>query len=31
MKNDYILLELNQHNEIRADVNMTVKSLDITA
>lgn len=30
MKNKYILLELNQHNEIRADVNMTIKSLDIT-
>ena len=31
MKNEYILLELNQHNEIRADVNMTIKGLDITA
>ena len=31
MKNKYILLELNQHNEIRADVNITIKSLDITA
>ena len=31
MKNKYILLELNGHNEIRADVNMTIKSLDITA
>lgn len=31
MKNDYILLELSQYNEIRADVNMTIKSLDITA
>ena len=30
MKNDFILLELNHRNEIRADVNMTIKSLDIT-
>ena len=31
MKNNYILLELNHNNEIRADVNMTIKSLDSTA
>lgn len=31
MRNNYILLELNHHNEIRADVNMTIRSLDITA
>ena len=30
MKNKFILLELNQRNEIRADVNMTIKSLGIT-
>lgn len=30
MKNKYILLELNPRNEIRADVNMTIKSLNIT-
>lgn len=30
MKNNFILLELNHRNEIRADVNMTIKSLDIT-
>ena len=30
MKNKFILLELNHRNEIRADVNMTIKSLDIT-
>ena len=30
MKNNFILLELNQRNEIRADVNMTIKSLGIT-
>lgn len=30
MKNKFILLELNQRNEIRADVNMTIKSLNIT-
>lgn len=31
MKNNYIFLELNRYNEIRADVNMTIKSLGITA
>ncbi len=30
MKNNFILLELNHRNEIRADVNMTIKSLGIT-
>ena len=30
MKNNFILLELNHRNEIRADVNMTIKSLNIT-
>ncbi len=30
MKNQFILLELNQRNEIRADVNLTIKSLGIT-
>lgn len=30
MKNNFILIELNYRNEIRADVNMTIKSLDIT-
>ena len=30
MKNKFILLELNQRNEIRADVNLTIKSLGIT-
>lgn len=29
MKNNYILLELNRNNEIRADVNLTIKSLGI--
>lgn len=29
MKNNYILLELNCNNEIRADVNLTIKSLGI--
>lgn len=28
MKNKYILLEMNQRNEIRADVNMTIKSME---
>ena len=28
--NKFILLELNQRNEIRADVNLTIKSLEIT-
>lgn len=31
MKNKYILLELNYNNEIRADVNITIKSLNITS
>lgn len=31
MKNNYIFLELNQNNEFRADVNMIIKSMDITA
>lgn len=26
MRNKYILLEMNQRNEIRADVNMTIKN-----
>ena len=30
MKHNFILLELNHRNEIRADVNMAIKSLDIT-
>ncbi len=30
MKNKYILLEMNQRNEIRADVNMTIKSMELT-
>ena len=30
MKNNFILLEMNHRNEIRADVNMTIKSLGIT-
>lgn len=30
MKNKFILLELNQRNEIRAIVNITIKSLGIT-
>lgn len=30
MRNKYILLEINQRNEIRADVNMTIKSIEIT-
>lgn len=30
MKSKFILLELNHRNEIRADVNITIKSLDIT-
>ncbi len=30
MKNKFILLEMNRQNEIRADVNMTIKSLGIT-
>ena len=29
MKNKYILLEMNQRNEIRADVNMAIKSMEI--
>ena len=31
MKNKYILLGLNYNNEIRADVNLTIKSLNITS
>ena len=30
MRNKYILLEMNQRNEIRADVNMTIKSMELT-
>ncbi len=30
MENKFILLELNRRNEIRADVNLTIKSLGIT-
>ena len=30
MRNQYILLEMNQRNEIRADVNMTIKSMELT-
>lgn len=30
MKNKYILLEMNQRNEIRADVNMAIKSMELT-
>ncbi len=30
MKNKYILLEMNQRNEIRADVNMTIKNMGLT-
>lgn len=30
MKNKYILLEMNQRNEIRADVNMTIKNMELT-
>ena len=30
MKNKYILLEMNQRNEIRADVNMAMKSMELT-
>lgn len=30
MKNEYILLEMNQRNEIRADVNMTIKNMELT-
>mgnify|MGYP006865373554 CR=1 FL=1 len=28
MKNKYILLEMNHRNEIRADVNMAIKSME---
>jgi len=31
MKNKYILLGLNYNNESRADVNLTIKSLNITS
>lgn len=30
MRNKYILLEVNQRNEIRASVNMTIKSMELT-
>ena len=30
MKNKYILLEMNHRNEIRADVNMAIKSMELT-
>ena len=30
MRNKHILLEMNQKNEIRADVNMTIKSMELT-
>ena len=30
MRNKYILLEMNQRNEIRADVNMTIKNVGLT-
>ena len=30
MRNKYILLEMNQRNEIRANVNMTIKSIGLT-
>lgn len=30
MKNKYILLEMNQRNEIRADVNISIKSMELT-
>ena len=30
MRNKYILLEMNQRNEIRADVNMTIKNMGLT-
>ena len=30
MKNKYILLKMNQRNEIRADVNMAIKSMELT-
>jgi hypothetical protein len=30
MKNKYILPEMNQRNEIRADVNMAMKSMELT-
>ena len=30
MRNKYILLEMNQRNEIRADVNMTIKGIELT-
>lgn len=30
MKNEYILLEVNQRNEIRVDVNMAIKSMEFT-
>ena len=30
MRNKYILLEMNRRNEIRADVNMTIKNMELT-
>lgn len=30
MKNKYILLEMNQRNKIRAEVNMAIKSMELT-
>lgn len=30
MRNKYILIEMNQRNEIRADVNMAIKSMGLT-
>ena len=30
MKNKYILLEMNHRNEIRADANMAIKSMELT-
>lgn len=30
MRNKYILLEMNQRNEIRADVNMRIKNIGLT-
>ena len=30
MRNKYILLEMNQLNEIRTDVDMTIKSMELT-
>ena len=30
MKNKYILFEMNHRNEIRADANMAIKSMELT-